>query len=80
MTLGLATGVTTAISNWIGGIESSVGTAFENALSGVLGTAGNYLARFFLICIGIVVLAIGLWALIPESTKQNMARSAAVAA
>jgi hypothetical protein len=60
MTLGLATGVTTAISNWIGGIESSVGTAFENALSGVLGTAGNYLMRFFLICIGIVVLAIGL--------------------
>jgi hypothetical protein len=80
MTLGLATGVVSSISGWISGIETSVGNAFTGAVSGVLGTAGNYLMRFFLILIGLVVLAIGLWALIPESTKQNMARTAAIAA
>jgi hypothetical protein len=72
--------VVSSIGGWISGIESSVGNAFTGAVSGVLGTAGNYLMRFFLILIGLVVLAIGLWALIPESTKQNLARTAAVAA
>ncbi len=78
--LGITTGLSGAINSWITGAETAVGTAFKNAMSGVLGTLGNYAVRFFLIVVGVVILAIGLWALVPQQTKQNMARAAASAA
>lgn len=75
-TFGLAPGLPSAITGWIGGIETSVGNAFKGAVSAVTGSVTNYFLRFMLILTGLVVVAIALWRLIaPDVSAADVAKA-----
>jgi hypothetical protein len=80
--LGLTTGLATAVNSWISGAETAVGTAFKNAMGGVLTSIENWVGRGFLIIIGLVLLALALWRIMDPSGEKTrvVMRSAAEAA
>jgi hypothetical protein len=69
--LGLAPGVVSSVSGWISGIESAVGTAWKSSVGGVLASIENWVSRFFLVIVGVLVLLVGLWYLMDEDGTKT---------
>jgi hypothetical protein len=56
----------------IAGSITGVGTTLGNFFSGLIGSGANWVTRFFLILIGLVVLAVALWRLVdPDGAKAH---------
>ena len=56
----------------IAGSITGVGTTLGNFFSGLIGSGANWVTRFFLILIGLVVLAIALWRMVdPDGAKAH---------
>jgi hypothetical protein len=76
-------GITQGLQNWmtnaVRNIETNVGAAFKTAFGAVLGTAQNLAIRFGLIIVGLVILGIALWTLVPKETR-TIVKAAAMAA
>jgi hypothetical protein len=79
---GLAAGTVASISGWINGIESAVGNAFKNAMSGLLGGIESQFIRALVFILAVVLLLVALWRLMdPDGSKTKaFVREAAVAA
>lgn len=68
--LGLAPGVVGSIGTWISGIETAVGGAWKSTFGSLLGSLENWVERFFLVIVGVVILLVALWYLMdPDGTK-----------
>lgn len=75
---GLAPGLAQGIGGWISSIESAVGTAWDNSIGAILGSAQNWIVRGFLILIGLVLAFVALWRLAaPDVSAGDVVRMAA---
>jgi hypothetical protein len=74
-------GVTQGLQNWMtgiaGNIETNVGAAFKTFGGYLLGTAQNLFIRLGLIIVGLLLLGLALWTLLPKETRTTMVRAAA---
>lgn len=77
--LGITTGLASAINSWISDIETYIGTAFRNAMSAIFGTAANYLVRFLLVVLAIVLILLALWRIMDPGGEKAKAMVASAA-
>jgi hypothetical protein len=68
----------TAVTNWITGLETAMGSTVKGAFSTFFGGTENWLIRGFLIVVGIVILAIGLMKLMDPDNKALQSIAAAL--
>jgi hypothetical protein len=79
--VGLGSGLQQTVTGWLGSVETSVGNAVTGVFKTLFEGAQNWLVRGLLIFVGIVLIALAIWALLNRSeTVQRASRSLASAA